>query len=63
MKVIFGVPKKFQQTTKKQKVLEIFELIGTIIPKMNKNRKRIINIIFIMKKVFEMMNIQFESFK
>ena len=53
----FRCTQKISVDNKKTESIGIFELIGTIIPKINKNRKRIINIIFIMKKVFEMMNI------
>lgn len=63
MKVIFTVTKKCQLTIKnRQKVLEIFEFIGKIITKkINKDLKGMIIINLIMEKIFEMMNIEFES--
>lgn len=63
MKVIFTVTKKCQLTIKnRQKVLEIFEFIGKIITKkINKDLKGKIIINLIMKKIFEMMNIEFEQ--
>ena len=40
-------------------VLKIFHLINTVLPQVNKDRKRIISIKFIIHKLFENWNLKF----
>ena len=44
----------------KCKIDRVFVEIGEILPKVNGNRKRMININFILRKVLSMMNLPFD---
>ena len=55
------INKEIKQLTYNQrhKIYKIFDKIGEIIHKINENRKRIINIKFILIKIFDMMGIEY----
>ena len=50
------------ELTNKQRgqIYKIFDLIDTIIPKVNHNRKRLISINYILKMIFEMMGLLYD---
>ena len=50
------------ELTNKQRaiVYKIFDLIDTVIPKVNENRKRLISINYILKMLFHMMGLQYD---
>ena len=65
-KIINGMAEKndFQITVKnKDKILRIFDEIGKVIQSVNKDRKRMININFILQKIFKMLNLPHEKIK
>ena len=45
------------------KIRRIFDVIGTILPQVNKERKRMINLKFIIKKVLEMLGLPHDKIK
>ena len=52
----------FQISVKnKDKILRIFMEVGTVINLVNKERKRMININFILQKIFKMLNLPYEK--
>ena len=54
----------FQISVKnKDKILRIFMEVGTVINLVNKERKRMININFILQKIFKMLNLPYEKIK
>ena len=53
----YGVELTYNQ---RDRIYKIFEQIGYILSQINGNRKRIININFIIKKILEMMNSTYE---
>ena len=54
----------FQISVKnKDKILRIFMELGTVINLVNKERKRMININFILQKIFKMLNLPYEKIK
>ena len=48
---------KLQISNSDRKIYKIFEEIDKILPQINANRKRMININFVLKQLFEMMNL------
>ena len=50
--------------TSKQRtqIYKIFELIGFILNQINKNRKRIISVKYLLQKIFDMMNLKYNIF-
>ena len=42
-------------------IYKIFDLIDTIIPKVNENRKRLISINYILKMLFKMMKLSYDN--
>ena len=54
----------FQISVKnKDKILRIFDKIGKIVKSVNIDRKRMININFILQKIFEMLDLPYEKIK
>ena len=54
----------FQISVKnKDKILRIFNKIGTVINLINNDRKRMININFILQKIFNMLDLPYEKIK
>ena len=54
----------FQVSVKdKSKILRIFNEIGKVVQTVNINRKRMININFILQKIFKMLNLPYEKIK
>ena len=45
----------------KNKIMRIFPEIESIIPHINKNRKRMINTRFVLRKVFELMGLPYKD--
>ena len=54
----------FQITVKnRDKILRIFDEIGKVVKSVNIDRKRMININFILKQIFKMLDLPFEKVK
>ena len=54
----------FQISVKnKDKILRIFDEIGKVVKSVNIDRKRMININFILQKIFEMLDLPYEKIK
>ena len=62
-KVIFDICSKdsMQITIDKNKIFEIFEKIASVLPQINGDRKRMINIDFILKQILMMMRLQYKN--
>ena len=59
-----AVKNKFQISVEnKDKILRIFDEIGKVVKSVNIDRKRMININFILKQIFEMLDLPFEKVK
>ena len=53
----------FRFQLKTSKILRIFNEIGKVVQTVNINRKRMININFILQKIFKMLNLPYEKIK
>ena len=59
-----AIKNDFQITVKNMdKIIRIFAAIGKVIKDVNINRKRMINLNFIIKQIFEMLDLPFEKVK
>ena len=59
-----AVKNNFQITVKnKDKIMRIFDEIGKVVKSVNIDRKRMININFILKQIFKMLDLPFEKVK
>ena len=59
-----AVKNNFQISVKnKDKILRIFDQIGKVVQSVNIDRKRIININFILQKIFNMLDLPYEKIK
>ena len=50
-----------QITIDKNKIFEIFEKIASVLPQINGDRKRMINIDFILKQILMMLRLQYKN--